>query len=113
MPCIKVPNITQIQLVAENIQMNIGSILKGKQLRLLEIVPVIGNLLIEEKDLNTSLSSELLSTALNDVLFKILPEYSLKSAIFWQKIILGNNKITLKLLYHQPANPHLWRLILN
>ncbi|MBE9198075.1 MULTISPECIES: DUF2993 domain-containing protein [unclassified Nodularia (in: cyanobacteria)] len=98
-------HITRIQLVAENIQVNIGSILKGQQLRLLEIVPVIGNLLIEEKDLNTSLSSELLSTALNDVLFKILPENSLKSAISWQKIVIGNNEIILKSILSPASEP--------
>ncbi len=87
--------ITRIQLIAENIQINIGSILKGKPLRLLEIVPVVGDLMIEEKDLNNSLASELLSTALNDVLVKLLPEYCLQSQPIWQKIILDHNQIIL------------------
>ncbi|HYW21650.1 MAG TPA: DUF2993 domain-containing protein [Nodularia sp. (in: cyanobacteria)] len=98
-------NITKIQLVAENIQVNIGQILKGQQLRILETVPVIGNLLIDEKDLNTSLSSELLSTALNDLVFKILPESCLSSSISWQKIILGNNEITLKAIMSPVSEP--------
>ena len=57
-------NITRIQLAAENIQVNIGSILKGKQLKLLQTVPVFGDLVVDEQDLNSSLSSELLSRAL-------------------------------------------------
>ncbi|WP_414543087.1 DUF2993 domain-containing protein [Nostoc sp. CCY0012] len=90
-------HVTRIQLLAENIQVNIGSVLKGQPLRLLEIVPVIGDLVVEEKDLNSSLSSELLSTALNDVLVKLIPEYCLKSqAIAWQKIILDHNQIRLR-----------------
>ncbi|WGV23835.1 LmeA family phospholipid-binding protein [Halotia branconii] len=87
--------ITRIKLIAENIQINIGSVLKGKPLRLLEIVPVVGDLIVEEKDLNNSLASELLSTALNDVLVKLLPENCLQSQPKWQKIILDNNQITL------------------
>ncbi|MBW4556806.1 MAG: DUF2993 domain-containing protein [Trichormus sp. ATA11-4-KO1] len=89
-------HITRIQLLAENIQVNVGSIIKGQPLRLLETVPVSGSLVVEEKDLNSSLSSELLSTALNDVLVKLIPEYYPKSQpISWQKIILGNHQIIL------------------
>ncbi|WP_392535873.1 DUF2993 domain-containing protein [Nostoc sp. C117] len=89
--------ITQIQLIAENIQINIGSILKGKPLRLLEIVPVVADLTIDEKDLNASLSSNLLSSALGDLLVKVLPTYCPKTQpINWQEIILENNQIILR-----------------
>ncbi|MEH2289948.1 LmeA family phospholipid-binding protein [Nostoc sp.] len=89
--------ITQIQLIAENIRVNIGSVLKGKPLRLLETVPVVGNLIVDEKDLNASLSSELLSTALSDLLVKVLPtDYPQSQPIKWQEIILGNNQIILR-----------------
>ncbi|MDF2388932.1 DUF2993 domain-containing protein [Nostoc ellipsosporum NOK] len=87
-------HITRIQLVAENIQINIGSVLKGQPLRLLETVSVFGDLCVEENDLNNSLSSELLSTALNDVLLKLLPEHSAKSKpISWRKITLDKNQV--------------------
>ncbi|MBE8969401.1 DUF2993 domain-containing protein [Nostocales cyanobacterium LEGE 12452] len=89
--------ITQIQLIAENIRVNIGSVLKGKPLRLLETVPVVGDLIIDEKDLNASLSSDLLSTALSDLLVKVLPkDYPQSQSIKWQEIILGNNQIILR-----------------
>ncbi|MBN3942117.1 MAG: DUF2993 domain-containing protein [Nostoc sp.] len=89
--------ITQIQLIAENIRVNIGSILKGKALRLLETVPVVGDLIVDEKDLNASLSSDLLSTALSDLLVKVLPtDYSQSQLIKWQEIFLGNNQIILR-----------------
>ncbi|MDZ8029264.1 MAG: DUF2993 domain-containing protein [Nostoc sp. SerVER01] len=88
--------ITKIQLIAENIQINIGSILKGKPLRLLQTVPVVGDLTIDEKDLNASLSSSLLSTALSDLLVKVLPTHCPKTQpINWQEIILENNQIIL------------------
>jgi hypothetical protein len=90
-------HLTRIQLIAENIQVNIASILKGQPLRLVKIVPVSFQLNVEENDLNNSLSSELFSTGLNDVLLKILPEIaSTSKLISWQRIMLGNNRIMLK-----------------
>ncbi|MEH1999103.1 MAG: DUF2993 domain-containing protein [Nostoc sp.] len=89
--------ITQIQLIAENIRINIGSVLKGQPLRLLETVPVVGDLIVDEKDLNASLSSDLLSTALSDLLVKVLPtHYPQSQPINWQEIILDNNQIILR-----------------
>ncbi|MEH1830837.1 MAG: DUF2993 domain-containing protein [Nostoc sp.] len=89
--------ITQIQLIAENIRINIGSVLKGQSLRLLETVPVVGDLIVDEKDLNASLSSDLLSTALSDLLVKVLPTHYPKSqSINWQEILLENNQIILR-----------------
>jgi LmeA-like phospholipid-binding len=89
--------ITQIQLIAENIRVNIGSVLKGKSLRLLETVPVVGDLIVDEKDLNASLLSDLLSTALSDLLVKVLPkDYPQSQPIKWQEILLGNNQIILR-----------------
>ncbi|MEA5579676.1 DUF2993 domain-containing protein [Anabaena sp. UHCC 0451] len=89
-------HVTRIQLRAENIQINIASVLKGKPLRLLEIVPLVAEMVVEEQDLNNSLSSKLLSTALNDVLVQLLPEQWEKSkAISWQKITLDNQRLML------------------
>ena len=89
-------HITQIELQAEKIQLNVASILKGQPLRLSAIVPVVGKLIITEQDLNNSLSSPLLLTAINDVLILLLPEYSLNSkAINWRKITLDNQVLIL------------------
>ncbi|MBU7586392.1 MAG: DUF2993 domain-containing protein [Nostoc sp. TH1S01] len=98
-------HITRIQLVAENIQVNIGAVLKGQPLRLLATVPVVGELIVDEKDLNSSASSELLSTALNEVLVKLLPEHCLKSKqITWEKIILENHRIILAAILTRPSD---------
>ena len=89
-------HLTQIQLIAENIRINIGSVLKGQPLQLLEIVPVFCELSIEESDLNASLSSKLLSNALNDLMMKIIPEYTSPSKLNnWQKMIIEERKILL------------------
>jgi hypothetical protein len=87
-------HLTEANLTAENIRINIGSVLKGQPLKLLEAIPVFGSVVLTEEDLNASLASTLLSNALNDALIKLIPDYSLKSnKIVWQKIILGNNHL--------------------
>jgi hypothetical protein len=88
--------ITQIELQAENIQLNVSSILKGQPLQLSAIVPVVGKLMITEQNLNNSLSSPLLLTAINDGLIPLLAEYSLNSkSITWRKITLDNQLLIL------------------
>jgi len=89
-------HITQIELQAENIQLNVSSILKGQPLQLSAIVPVFGKLMITEQNLNNSLSSPLLLTAINDGLIPLLAEYSLNSkSITWRKITLDNQLLIL------------------
>jgi len=89
-------HITQIELQAENIQLNVSSILKGQPLQLSAIVPVFGKLMITEQNLNNSLSSPLLLTAINDGLIPLLAEYSLNSkSITWRKITLDNQRLIL------------------
>ena len=61
-------HLSQVQLVGENILTNLGQVLRGKPLQLLEPVPVSGELLLKESDLNASLQSPLLANALNDLL---------------------------------------------
>lgn len=102
-------HVTSVELTAKNIRINIGAILKGKSLRLLEIVPIVGELIVEEQDLNNSLSSELLSTALNDLLFKLLPEIKENyQPTAWKKITIENQSLTLvAILPSQGDNTHL------
>lgn len=99
-------HLTQIEVVAENIRINIGSVLKGQPLRLLETVPVVGELIQSEDDLNASLSSALLPSALNDVLIQLLPEHCPKSkSITWQKINLSESKAILCAILSEESEP--------
>ena len=101
-------HLTQIQLVAENIQIDIGSVLKGQPLRLSQIVPVVGELIVEEEALNASLCSDLLSTGLNEILHQLLPEHSLKAkGIVWQNILLNNRKIILTATQNPQVDPQI------
>jgi len=88
--------VTQIELEAEKIQLNVAAILKGQPLQLSAIVPVVGKLIITAQDLNNSLSSPLLLTAINDGLIPLLAEYSLNYPfITWEKITLDNQVLIL------------------
>ncbi len=99
-------HLTQILLKAENIRINIGAVLKGQPLRLLETVPVVGEAILNEEDLNASVSSELLATALNDLLLKLLPEHSPNSkSTIWQRISLANNNLKVCGIHTDVINP--------
>ena len=88
--------VTQIELEAEKIQLNVAAILKGQPLQLSAIVTVVGKMIITAQDLNNSLSSPLLLTAINDGLIPLLAEYSLNYPfITWEKITLDNQVLIL------------------
>lgn len=69
-------HLSQIQLVGENIRINLGQVLRGQPLRLLEPVPVFGELLLQESDLNASLRAPMLATALTEFLVTLLKSES-------------------------------------
>lgn len=83
-------HLSQIQLVGEGIRTNLGQVLRGQPLRLLEPIPVFGELLLLESDLNASLSTPLLSHALTELLQTLFPtSYLVNQQISWQKITLA------------------------
>ncbi len=65
-------HLSQIHLVGENICINLGQVLKGKPLHLLEPVPVSGTVVLDEVHLKASLQSPLLSNALTELLGTLL-----------------------------------------
>lgn len=94
-------HITQVELNGENIRINLGQILKGKPLRLLEPIPVRGDLILETQDLQASLSSSLLSNALKDLLVDLLAKHGVPETaaalkvqlVVWEKVTLTHNRI--------------------
>ena len=99
-------HITQVNLVAENIRINIGSVLKGKPFKLLETVPVTGELRVNEEDLSASTSSALLSDALNDILATVLPNHWSKSKLNkWQNISIQNNSLVILATSYTQGKP--------
>jgi hypothetical protein len=65
-------HLSRIGLEGSNIRVNLGQVIKGQPLRLLEPVPVTGELLLKEGDLQASLRSTLLSNALSELLGTLL-----------------------------------------
>lgn len=93
----------EVKLLGENIRINIGQILKGKPLKLLEPIRVQGEVELEEKDLNASLSSLIFSNALTELLIHLLEingiskskEKLEKYQIKWEKINLKKSEFFL------------------
>jgi LmeA-like phospholipid-binding len=96
-------HLREIKLQGENIRINIGQIIKGKPLQLLEPIKVTGEVGLREADLNASLSSSLLSGAFTDLLLMLLelsghpqPNFILeKYRVSWQKVSLYTDKFVL------------------
>jgi hypothetical protein len=61
-------HLSHVQLSATQIQINIGQVVKGKPLRLLDAVPVAGDLVLTQVDLTASLASPLLQQGLTELL---------------------------------------------
>ena len=101
--------LSQIDLTGETIRINLGQILQGKPLKLLNVVPIYGNLLWDETDLNASLKSPLLSNALAEFFLTWLKEFSdllpedlaqaMKAPLALQdaQVVIDHNQVTLKL----------------
>lgn len=89
-------HLSQIQLVGLGIRINLGQVLRGQPLRLLESVPVFCELLLQESDLNASLQAPMLATALTELLGTLLPaSCSVNGQINWQKIAIDSGQLTL------------------
>lgn len=96
-------HLSQIQVTGENIRINLGHVLRGHPLRLLEPIPVAAELFLEEADLKASLGSPLLSSALTG-LFRMLlapsdptivTDFSPNWDISWSKVAIAENLLSL------------------
>jgi LmeA-like phospholipid-binding len=65
-------HLSQLQLVGTGIRLNLGQVLKGKPLRLLDKIPIQAELMLLEADLNASLQASLLTNAVTELLEKFL-----------------------------------------
>lgn len=65
-------HLTQVQLQGSNIRFNLGKVLKGQPLHLLEPFFVTGNLHLNQLDLNQSLQAPMLVQALNEFVLSLL-----------------------------------------
>lgn len=97
-----------IHLTATQIRINLGQVLKGKPLRLLNVIPVSGEAILTQADLNASVTAPLLRQALADILKTVLRQANVDSASDLAKlqtdpiellnptVLLETNRLTLK-----------------
>ncbi|KGF72145.1 hypothetical protein DO97_11980 [Neosynechococcus sphagnicola sy1] len=76
-------HLTQLNLVAANIRVNLGQVLRGKPLRILEPIPITGSVCIQVTDLNASLQTPLLAEAVTAFLGTLLnqPPHPLEQGV--------------------------------
>lgn len=96
-------NLTEIDLSATGIKINIGQVIKGKPLQILESFPLFGKLKLLQSDFNASLQSPLLAQAIIEFLTPLLPSdfleqlkqpislYDQKAEIFTDRLNLFAN----------------------
>lgn len=65
---------SHIQVAGQEIQTNLGQVLRGKPFRLLAAFPVMGEVTLTEADLNASLNAPLLADAITDFLLTFLQQ---------------------------------------
>lgn len=73
--------INRLKLSAEDIRINIGQVIRGKPLRLLQVFPVIGEVVLTEDDLNASLASPLLGAGLKDFWRSLIQDPAFSQAV--------------------------------
>ncbi|WNN89575.1 DUF2993 domain-containing protein [Gloeocapsopsis dulcis] len=88
--------LTQLELKGKSIRTNLGGVLRGQPLRLLEPVPIFGEVRLDEADLNASLKSPLLAEALTHLLKSFLPDSSItQQSVTWEQVILSSDRVTI------------------
>lgn len=73
-------HLSQVDLAARQIQINLGQVLRGKPLRLLKSVPVQGTVRLTQADLDRSCMASLFQQALTDVWRMVL------ATVDWQQV---------------------------
>jgi hypothetical protein len=97
---------SELELIGSNIKFNLSQILKRKSLQLLEPIVVNLKVLLQEKDLQNSLSSPLLTAALSDLWTRFLVVNNIKptldkSSYQWEHLSLLESGISFTGKSHQ------------
>lgn len=103
----------QVLLRGENIRVNIGQVIKGKPLQLLEPIRVSGEVKLSQDHLQASLTSELLASAFREMLVALLAEQGVADPteqlapyqFHWQTIALVEQGFSLQGQISQVQEP--------
>lgn len=88
--------LTHLELEGKSIRINLGGVLRGQPLRLLEPISIFGEVRLDESDLNASLKSPLLTEALTTLLKTFLPDKMMHQAVNWEQMTIGSDRLTIK-----------------
>jgi hypothetical protein len=102
----------QADITGENIRINIGQVIKGKPLQLLEAIQILGEVQLTEDNLQASLPSSLLGDAFRELLIALLEYQGISNPqqildnyeITWQGITLEESTFTLQGLVTKNEN---------
>ncbi|MDZ4872960.1 MAG: hypothetical protein CLLPBCKN_002356 [Chroococcidiopsis cubana SAG 39.79] len=87
----------KISLMGEGMQTNLHQVMRGQPLQLLEPMVVSGEAILQETDLNASLKSDLLSSALTELLSKLASSNSaVRGQIDWKQIAIAPGSLLLQ-----------------
>ena len=94
----------QTDVTGENIRINIGQVIKGKPLQLLEPIQIWGEVKLTENDLQASLASSLLEDAFQELLVALLEYQGVSDPrqildyyeITWQGVTLNQSSFALQ-----------------
>jgi hypothetical protein len=95
-------HLTQASVVATNIRVNVGQVLKGQPLQLTEVIAIALQVQLTQSALQSSLSSPLFKSALKDLLSLLCtqqhrdPEPLLNQDLAWENLTLQRHRLTLK-----------------
>jgi hypothetical protein len=73
--------VSQVTVTATDIHVNLGQVVRGKPLKLLQSFPVSGQVCLQAQDLQVSLGSALLSEGLQDLLHRLLQAHPTLEAL--------------------------------
>jgi hypothetical protein len=96
-------HVNQATVKTEKIAVNLGGVLRGKPLKLLQPIFVDGEINLDKNDLQTSLKSPLLRQGLIDLVYLLLEQLAIdnhqeilaKYEFNWEEIIIYSEKFTL------------------
>ncbi len=89
-------SLQSIKLLADQIEINLGQVIRGKPLRLLQPIAVEAIATIAEADLLSSLTAPLLADAVNELIAQAIELPISDWSLTWQSVQIAAEKLTLQ-----------------
>jgi LmeA-like phospholipid-binding len=97
-------SLQSIKLLADRIEINLGQVIRGKPLRLLQPIAVEATATIAEADLLSSLTAPLLANAVNELIAQAIKLPMSDWSLTWQAVQIKQGQLTLHGQVQQATN---------